>query len=554
MTYILLISIMLCSFSDAGSETICSLSRELKTARILGDQKRVYEISHQLHEQWFLCHHYQQHPATIGPSVPLVPYPHVNETFTRPIHNDRWGVGVRIDPNDDIYAVTLAAMSNGDIYTISIWDSLGNDHILVHRSTDGGGNWNIYWNCDFRNDYAVYEPGIRIVNDSIIMWYVLNRCTDNMWRTWVRVCLPGTADTCVYRGSPTGGFQSARFSNLNIIDDSPVYGTDEYIYATWIETFGSGPDSTRVMYARSDELDISYWEMGPVSLYSTIGANVYFSGTHMAYGSDSDVMWLTAWLHPNGYPTTYDRSIWGWYSNDYGATWSTEKQLTSMTNGKDEYHQKIAGAHSNTNWVLCFTQEDTLNISDRDIGYGYCMDDTTWTMSWFALQDEEYLPDVWVDNTSSGFYSVCRQDGVSFETILYRKADISNPSSWSQTWNVIEIYYYNLSGVYGPAVRFDTYDDNAIVAWTNCEDSGVYSIWFASQNWYGVHEMTAPAAINNNILTCVPNPNNGIIKLTYCLFKPSHVQINIMDVTGRLIETLVNRSEESKFCCERFDL
>jgi len=131
MKYILLVSIILFSFSVAESETICSLPRELKTARILGDQKQAYEIGHQLHEQWLLCNQYQQHPATIGPNVSSVPYPNLNETFIRPTYNDRWGVGIRIDPNDDIYAVTLAALSNGDIYTISIWDSLSNDHILV---------------------------------------------------------------------------------------------------------------------------------------------------------------------------------------------------------------------------------------------------------------------------------------------------------------------------------------------------------------------------------------------------------------------------------------
>lgn len=554
MKYILLVSIILFSFSAPESETTCSLTRELRTARISGNQKRAYEIGHMLHEQWLIHNQHQQHPATIGPSFSSVPYPNLNETFTKPTRDDRWGVGQRIDPNDDIYDVTLAAMSNGDIYTISIWDSLGNDHILVHRSTDGGWNWYIYWNCNFRNDYAVYDPGIRIVNDTIVMWYILNRSTDNLWRPWVRVCLPGAIDICVYDGSPIGGFQTTRFSDFNIIDDSPVYGTDEYIYATWIETHGMGPDSTRIMFARSDELDVSYWEMGPVSLYATTGMNVYFSGTQIAYGSSSDMMWLTAWLHPSGYPTTYDRSIWGWYSTDYGATWSTEKQLTLMDNGADEYDQTIAGAHINTNWVLLFTQSDTSAIADRDIGYCYCMDDTSWFTNAYNIQYEEYLPDVWVDNASTGFYSVCRQDGLDFETILYRKADITNPASWTQPQNVIETYYYNLSGLYGPAVRFDTYDDNAIVTWTNCEESGVYSIWFASEDWYGVHDVISPFAVNGNILTCVPNPSNGIIRLSYHIDMPTYVRINIMDASGRLLETLVNEPKESIFRCKRFDL
>ena len=526
---------------------------DLKYARKSGQKEFADELGHLINNWWLAHYKYNRHPAASGMNLDPGPKLSIEEYPTKNPVSDLWGIGVRIDPSDDIYNVKISSLNNGELYTISVWDSLGNDHILVHRSTDNGSNWNVYWNLNLGQDYTVHYPGMRTVNDTIIMWYILNRQTDNMWRTWIRICLPGTVDSCIYSGSPTGGFHTTQFSCLDITDDSPVYSTGEYLYATWIEMYGTDPDSTRVMFARSDELDVSSWELGPLSLYSTTGANIYFSGTQIAYGSNSDMLWLTAWLHPNGYPATYDRSIWGWNSTDYGATWSPEQHITSMTNGKDEYDQNIAGSHINTNWVILFTQIDTNSTIDRDICYCYSMDDTSWTINPLAVQHEEYLSDILVDNSSTAFYSAYRQDGSYFEKIQYQKGAITDPTSWTQPYSIVDPYY-NFSGIYGPSVGRNINNGDAVVVWTNCEESAVYSIWFTSESWYGIHDHYLYAQNKNIPYKLMPNPTNDIIKISYLIEKSTITNITVTDVSGRSVKILANEVQTPGFYHKKYNI
>jgi len=519
---------------------IGSMLTELKIARKHSDHEYATELSRLVHNWWKTNNQTSIHPATCGGNSN--PVYDIYTEYHSPPNTDpsRWGVFVRIDPNDDVYNVKIASLSNGELYAISTWDSSGNDHILVHRSTNDGWDWNVYWNLDLDTDYEVFYPGIRIINDTIVMWYILHQNADNTWKTWLRTCLPGISDSCIYYGSPTGGFNSVTYSHLYLTDDSPIYDTDEYVYATWVETYGTEPDSTYVMFARSDEIDISSWELGPTRLYSTSGANTYFRGTKIAYGSSSDVMWLTAWLHPSGYPSLYDRSIWGWYSSDYGTTWSIEQYLTPMDNGRDEFDHSLAGSHSNNNWVLLFTQVDTSFSSDRDIFYCYSTDDTTWIMNGWLQQHDEYLPDVWVDHSNTGFFGAARQDGSTFENILYRKGNINDPTSWTQSAAILNTPYINFSGIYGASLKYNSHTGDAIMGWTMCDQS-IYSIWFSAESWFGINDGTAvPDVMSEHIII---TPNISIISnvtIYYTLYSSGPVHITLYNAAGRLIKQLVN--------------
>lgn len=515
---------------------------ELKMAGKNGDLKYVNALSRCVHNHWKTNHKSFGHPATHGSNSD--PGPNMYSEFHSPQNGSAplWGPYIRIDSNDDIYDIKITSLSTDELYAISAWDSSGNDHVLVHRSTDGGWNWNVYWNLNLRSDYEVFYPGIRIVNDTIVMWYILHRKSDNTWRTWFRTCLPGGSDNCIYYGSPTSGFNSVKYGYLYLTDDSPIYGTNEYLYATWTETYGTGPDSTRVMFARSDEIDVNYWELGPTKLYSTSGANIYFAGSKIAYGSSSDMLWLTAWLHPNGYPSTFDRSIWGWYSTDYGATWSSESYITPLDNNRDEFDQVIAGSHSNTNWVILFTQVDTNFTSNRDIYYCYSTDDSTWIMDSWVSQHDEYLPDIWVDNASTGFYGTLRQDGSAFEYVQYKSGDINDPTSWTQPISIIGPWV-NLSGIYGPSINRNMGNGDAIIAWT-CVDESVYSIWFGSETWYGIAD-DAKQERSIRLVNLTPNPSNDNVKLSYVIKKTGNVKISVYDATGRLVNYIVNETKSA---------
>lgn len=483
-------------------------------------------------------HVFVPHPATIGTNPTLDNNTNEFDFSPHYNHDDRWGVWITIDPRVDVYDVKISSSPTGELYAISIWDSLDNDHILVHRSTNWGWNWSVYWEYNFQSDYKISSPGIDIVNDTIIMWYVIHRVADSTWRTWFRACLPGVSDSCIYYGSPTGGFNLCEYYDLNLADDySPYYEESENLYTTWVEYFGNGPDSTRVMFARSNEMDVGNWELGPIKLYSTTGANVFFAGTDIAYGG-SDVLWLTAWLHPSGYPVTYDRSIWGWISTDYGMTWSSENILTLMDNHMDEYDSRIAASHLNSTWVILFTQVDTNFTGDRDVGYLYSTNNITWTSNTWVTPYEEYLPDIWVDYLSTAFFGVYRQDGNTFENLQFDKADINNPSSWYGPRPVAE-QGINLSGIYRPSINYNIVNGDAIVAWTQCENA--YQICFTTQSWLNISD-------NNNkdtrhldeMVDIIPNPSRGKFKIVGNSNKFNKCAISLYDESGRLVARVKN--------------
>ncbi len=511
---------------------------QIKEARKNGEIKKANELSEQLHQWWLNNRTIEIHPATRGSN--LTPGPDVKEEY-RSDNNPSplWTTDIRIDPHDEVYGVKIASLSNGHIYAIAVWDSSGQHHILVRRSTNHGYSWTTYWNHNFTSSYYVFSPGIRIINDTIVMWYILQSRSSGYERTWFRTCLPGASDNCIYYGSPTGDFNDRYYYNLDLTDDSPIYASP-YLYATWTTENTTGTDTTWVCFARSNELNVGTWEIGPINLENTVGNNIYFRGTKIAYGSDSDRMWLTAWLHPYGYPSTYDRGVFGWYSTNYGSTWSSYVDIASTDDHLDQYDHAIAGAHSNTNWVLLATQADTTGENSDIYNWYSTNDGANWTSAPWVVPYLEFLPSVYVDNNSTAFYACFRQDLTGEERVKYKVGSISNPNSWTESVTINDITAHDLSGVYGPSVSYNPAIGDAIIAWTDLE-GGWYSIWFDTEGAWGINEGETHEDIERRIsLNIVPNPSNGITHLSYTLRRAGNVKAAIYDASGRAVRHVVN--------------
>lgn len=513
-------------------------SAAIREARQAGDQERVRELAAQLSAWWQnnVAHTYSPQERGYNAEPPV---------WNTESHNPQggspdWGDDVRIAPQDGVRDVKIASISNGDLYSYALWIDGTTDHILMHRSTDDGQTWTVYWDNSF-GTLDISSLGILNDNDTLITWYVLQ--SGSTYRTWVRVVLPGTNDTPIYWGSPTGDFNPIIYSNLHITTDAPIYTTGEYVYATWSEQYGSGPDSTRVMSAVSYSNDVSAWEIGPTRLRASSGANIYYTGTRTAFGSDSDRMWIIAWLHPLGYPTTYDRQIRGWYSDNYGSTWNTTPvDITSATNDIDEYDCAVAASHSNANWVIICT-EDSLAGVEMDANCWYSTDDgTNWTHRyWVYSTYDNFLGNVWVDDNSNAFFGTCRSNTGTAEQVRYKEGSISDPNSWA-TSVVINDNTASLSDVYGPSVSYNMGNGDAVIAW-NDYNSAIYSIWFDSEDWVtGVAELPVNEITRLN-LRLAPNPAIAFAKLTYSISTEGMVNIVMYDATGRLVKDLVNETK-----------
>lgn len=513
----------------------------MKNARKDGDVQTAGKLSSYIH-QWWLKHRTTEFdPLTHGSNPKAYPRKREESGNSQTPPTPSWGTDVRIDSHNIVYDVKVASLSNGHLYTIAIWDSSGNDHILMHRSTDNGASWSIYWNYNFTTAYNIYDPKIQIVNDTIIVSYILQQTSNGYTRTWFRVSLPGSSgSTAIYYGSPTGSFNPVTYSDLDFTTDVPVYPGEQYIYATWVTANQTGTDSTWVMFARSNELDVGTWELGPTIIAYSAGDNIYYAGTKIAYGSNSDRMWLIAWAHPYGYPQIYDEFVRGWYSDNYGSTWSSVVNLTPLDNYRDERECVIAGAHNNTNWVILYTQMDTTTTANMDILNTYSTDDgANWTTSNWVMPATEFLPDIYVDDQSHGFFATLRQNTASSELVKYKFGAIDDPTHWTESITIND-NTSNVSDVYGPAITRNMATGDAAIAWTDYA-SYIYSIWYDAGGT-GIAEDRA-RIINGLSVNLVPNPSNGLAKLSYTLKQQGNVNISIYDASGRLVNSLINETK-----------
>ena len=517
---------------------------ELKQARANGNTERVQELSNLLNAWWIQNADHSPTPMTHGSNPD--PGPSYLEESHAPSSGPSllWGTDVRIDPNNGVRDVKIASLSNGDLYAFSVWYDGSQYHTLVRRSLDNGATWSTYWDNAFSSTTTILYPNIITDNDTLILSYILDHPASNEMRTWAITCLPGASYNPIYYGSITGPFTAVDYTDLHICSDAPVYGTNEYLYATWVEKYyETGNDSTKVMTAVSYENDVSAWEIGPLKLDGTNGDNIYLDGTKTAFGSSTDMLWVVAWLHPNMYPTTYDRSIWGWYSDNYGSTWTGPTYITPYNNDLDEFDPAIAGSHTNTNWVVLATQVETLFVNDQDVNCWYSTDDGgAWTLEyWLSNSYENYLGDVWVDLNSTAFYGALRQDvSASVEYVRYKEGDITDPSSWGGSVAINDDASLNLSSAYGPSVNYNELGE-AIIAWTSYEGS-VYSIWFDTYSGVAVEEKPGDESAVG-FINLAPNPSNGIAKLSYVVKTEGNVNISVFDAAGRTVSTLVNETK-----------
>jgi hypothetical protein len=453
-----------------------------------------------------------------------------------------WGTDVLISPNTDIYPVKIASLSNGDLYAFGVWFDGSAYHGYIRRSVDDGENWSTYWDNAFSTTTRIFSPGILVDNDTLVYWYILDHPSLNEMRTWVKVCLPGTSDDPIYFGSPTGSFNPLDYRDLHLTTDAPVYGTAEYIYATWIESYGTGPDSTRVMNAVSFENNVGTWEIGPTVLRASSGANIYYRGTRIAFGSSTDMMWVVAYLHPVSYPT-YDELIRGWYSDDYGSTWNaTPVDITPATNSLDEFDPAVAGSHSNINWICVATQTDTVAGADGALRNIYSTDDgASWTETGLIGAYDNFFPDVWVDLNSTAFYITSRQDrAIGEEYVRYMYKQIGDPTSGPASVGINDDSGTELSGVYGSAVSYNESTGDAVIVWVSYEGS-VYSIWFDSEGWTGIAGNTGDVT-KGGFVNLAPNPMRTIGTISYTLKTEGRVIISLYDAAGRVVDNLVNET------------
>ena len=521
--------------------------KELINARRAGDSELAEKLSLYLHEWWKKNRDNTLPPENQGYN------PEPGPGLQRENNNNnnspglKWGNDVRIDPRDGVRDVKVTSLSNGELYAIALYSDTS-DHVIFYRSTDNGETWSECWNFDFTSNYNILSPGILAVNDTLVAWYIL-RLQDTLYRTWFITFSPGPTLSPIYWGSPTGNFNdNVIYKSLDFTSDAPVFGTGEYNYATWVEVhYTSSPsveDSTRVMFARTNELDVSNWEIGPVRVNKTFGDNIYFYKAKIAFGGRTGArrLWIVSPIHPNLYPGTYDELIEGVYSDNYGSTWSSFINITPSDDRYDDYDADIAASYIDSNWVVLTVRTDTgsLHGYDRDIYNVYSTNNgNTWNdITWVTTDSVNVLPDIYVDNASTAFYGVFRKDYSGLEEVRLKIGDINNPAYWTYSGDNIvnDDNTQDLSIVYGPSVSYNPSTGDPVVVWTSFEGY-VYSIWFDALSRVDVAEKTPEHSNGIKLLTI---PQRKGVKISFFLPFSSKVNLNLYSAEGRKIRTIIN--------------
>ncbi|KQC13263.1 MAG: hypothetical protein APR63_09035 [Desulfuromonas sp. SDB] len=517
---------------------------EFHTARENGNMETANLLSLQINQYWKENRVRGYDPLDHGSSV------NSNQRETIELNEDQklpkdyaplWGDDVRVDPRDYMRDGNVVSLSNGELYCVAIYHPSGGDYTIVtNRSTDDGQNWSVCHEYT-ASGYTFLEPRLSVADDTLIQSYIIVN-PSNEFRAWVRVFEPGASLNSIYFGSPTqtGSFQDNPISDLRVTNDGPNYSA-KYVFATWTETNTSGTDSTWVMFARSNDMDVSTWNIHDTLRISS-GNGIYYDETRIANG-DGDNLVLAAHLHPNNYPY-YDESVRGWSSSNGGGSWSTYFNITPSDNDLDESQPAIAGSHNNNNWACIVTQEDTVPVSDKNLVNYYSTDNgANWTEAGWVYPDSNYLAYVMVDYNSTAFYAVFRKDLANGdEEVKFKQGNISNPNSWTQSVTVND-NVNNLSGVYGPSVCYNYSADGVCVLWNDYQSS-IYSLWFDNMSWTtGVEEEPVVGDINTEIFSVVQNGRS--FRINYSVTVPGNVSINIFDISGRNIANVLNEYKQA---------
>ncbi|MEO0305869.1 MAG: T9SS type A sorting domain-containing protein [candidate division WOR-3 bacterium] len=523
-----------------------SANIELINARESGNKELAGELSKYIHEWWKMNREKNYSPITCGFNPePGKNLKEENSNFNQNIL--KWGNDVRIDPRNGVNDVKITSLSTGELYTISKYFDGTNYHVIVHRSTDNGETWNIYWDNTFSTGYSITSPGILAVNDTLVLWYILIQ-NDTLYRTWFITALPGNSFNPISFGSPTGGFNdNVRYRNLDFTTDAAIFGIYEWNYATWVEYYYVGTDSTSVMFARSNELNVSNWELGPVKVMKTSGDNIYYYHSKISFGAPYR-LWIIAPIHPYGYPNIYDECIGGVYSNDYGASWTPSNPfsplwITPFNDHYDDFECDLAASYIDSNWVILVTRTDTglLHFQDLNLHNYYSTNGgNTWNFQGWVFPDFNFSPDVYVDNSSTAFYAVFRKDIPSgpYEEVRLKIGNINDPSSWTDSYlNIInDDNTDNLSDAFGPYVSYNPSTNEPVVVWTSFEGS-TYSIWFDAQTRVKISERI----INERKeTTLIPSIGKNNLKISFNIPNPSNVEINIYSPDGRIVKNILN--------------
>ncbi|MCK4528552.1 T9SS type A sorting domain-containing protein [candidate division WOR-3 bacterium] len=461
--------------------------------------------------------------------------PDAEEMNSRPLES-RWsGNDILIDSYSyGIQGISMDTRGNDLIY-LAVSKKEGyydvND-IDIYYSNNGLTWW--YLTRLFWQSHHLFSPTLKIVETPD---------TDYIFVSFHSVdTATGNADVLVYRRNLVNNnyiyFYPANNPSVNelhssIDSDDLQYPTGPYLYLTY-------RTGDTLIFTRSTNLGQDWVSRTAIAVGT---ASYYYTYPEVAYGrhTTSDSFDIGVVFVYRSKTSSYVRRIRFRCNYFYGLS-SAWRPITYFTTPANHYDQRptLRLTHgSMPSSVILFARHDTVGTDTEDLYEYYTYNGgRNWSSATRLYYGGDYnvLSCLSLDDSPNDYHAFFKGD---YDDIRYKEAHYDNlPSGgWSSSIQISNVS--NISEVTSPASA--VLDTQPCVAF-NAYYSSTYNLLFNAL-WLqtGVEE----DMISTNPIEFQPNSPFIVSEMTYCVGKSGPVKISVFDITGRLIDNLINEYKES---------
>jgi hypothetical protein len=449
--------------------------------------------------------------------------------------------GLFVDPhyaNDSDPALTVSA--TGTFYAMLLAYT-GNTSLpngfLCYRSTNGGMSWE-------ERGFAINGvPNVFEDKELIACDRTMTPRRGRLYCVWDR--FNETNIYCVASGDGGTTWTSAvRVSNQSSNQfPCPAVGPDGTLYVAWTNyggnlrldkstdggaTFGSDVNITSI-YNPAPTLNGGIDAVCSPALDCDITGGPYNGRLYCVY--------------LNRVNSDYD--IYIRHSTDQGASWSTARRINddAVNNGRDQFHPWVTVDNTGTlSAVWLDRRQDPANLQ----WHCYMSQSTDGGMTWSPNQQISTVPsdpghmltaDMPVLDAEADRAAKMARGPVLKAGEEEAEGALEEDSRHGEPDNDQD---QTRAGVIGEYIGITSHDGYATTVWTDTRNG--------NQDTYSAFDAAIMAvdqqleAVTDKALVIAPNPSRGPVSLSYRIPVDGWVSLEVFDVTGRLVRTLVGRN------------
>jgi hypothetical protein len=434
--------------------------------------------------------------------------------------------------------ISLASDTSGNLYAVAARDSTeGLEAFFIYKSTDGGMNWSNIATlvAPIGSSYPVILTGS--TGNKLYLFYLSSSQNGDIWMA---------------RLTQSGVHEGSYYVKVD---------SDTITYFSACTDLGKG-DHLMVVYQKEEMGDdtpdlytITSTDYGETWSNEVL---VYAYGSHpdIAYGRNGYVYLVFEWPGGGDYDIGFIRST------DYCSPGSWVDLQTLTTDSYDNTYPKVAALHTlpdSTPYVwVAYNHKPGAYVSD--LAYAYSSNGgKDWSTNLILDSSSTYKEmacDLWTERSQNNVVNVCYYQGgyaypwPSRGDIFYRQASAWIPTDWG--YRILISNHWPTQSEDGRKVCQGTYaqGDPAIMyagKWPDDYDGdNFHDVWFDNRAWptdveeeMTEGELPAQFSLSANY----PNPFNPETRISYFIPKASHVRLEIFNILGQSIRTLVDEEQ-----------